>query len=57
MQFWGVCPTDVISSLESLDLCVYREVLEHQVMMVHHTSPRISQSKDQPTSINNQLGD
>jgi hypothetical protein len=40
----GGCPTDVISPPESPELCVDGGVLEHQVLMVHHTSPRISRS-------------
>jgi hypothetical protein len=32
------CYDDVISPHESLKLCVDERVMEHQVMMVHHTS-------------------
>jgi hypothetical protein len=37
---------DVISSPESLETCVDGGVLEHQALMVHHTSPRSSRCRD-----------
>jgi hypothetical protein len=53
----GGCHDDIISPPESPETCVDRGVLEHQVMMVHHTSPRISWSSNQPTSGNSRSSD
>jgi hypothetical protein len=56
MQLWGAFPIDLISPSVSLELCFDGggggggRGLEHQVLMVHHTSPRISRSGSQPTS-------
>jgi hypothetical protein len=35
------CHADIISTHESLEMCVDGGVLENQFMMVHHTSPGI----------------
>jgi hypothetical protein len=53
----GGCPTDIISPPESPESCVDGGVLEHQVLMVHHTSPGISRSGGRPTSGNSRSGD
>jgi len=46
----GGCHKDIISPLEYLEMCVDGGVLEHQALMVHHTSLGFSQLSDQPTS-------
>jgi hypothetical protein len=56
LQLWGVS-NDVISPPESLDMCVDGGVLEHQTLMVHHTSLGFSRSRGQPTSGYSRLGD
>ena len=40
---------DVISSPESLEMCVDGGVLEHQALMVHHTSSEFIWSRGRPT--------
>jgi hypothetical protein len=46
----GDCHDDLISPPESPMMCVDGGVLEHQALMVHHTSPRLSPSRGQTTS-------
>jgi hypothetical protein len=41
----GGCHNDVISPPESPEMCVDGGVLEHQALMVHHTSPGFSWSR------------
>jgi len=53
----GGCHVDVISPHESLKLCADGGVLEHHILMVHHTSPRIGQLGSQPTSGNSWSSD
>jgi hypothetical protein len=51
-------PSDVISPLKYPELCDDGGggVLEHQILMVHHTSPGISRSDGQPTYGKSRLG-
>jgi len=44
------CSSDIISSPKTPELCVDGGVLEHQSLMVHHTSPGFSRSRGEPTS-------
>jgi hypothetical protein len=53
----GGCSSDVISPPEPPELCVDGGVLEHQALMVHHTSPGFSRSRGRPTSGHSRLGD
>jgi hypothetical protein len=53
----GGCSSDVISPPETPELCVDGGVLEHQALMVHHTSPGFSWSRGRPTSGYSQSGD
>jgi hypothetical protein len=48
----GWCHNDVISPPESPELCIYGGrggALEHQALMVHHTSPGFNYSRGRPT--------
>jgi hypothetical protein len=47
----------VLSIMIDNMVIIKEEVLKHQVMVVHRTSPRINRLGDHPTSGNNQSGD
>jgi hypothetical protein len=56
-EIMGRFSSNVISLHESPNLCIDGGVLEHQSLMVHHTSPGFHWSRGQPTSGHSQSRD
>jgi hypothetical protein len=53
----GGCHNDLISPLESPEMCVDGGCWNIEALMVHHTYPRFIQSSARPTFGYSQLGD
>jgi hypothetical protein len=51
------CPTELISPTKSPEPCVDGGVLEPWVLMVHHTSPGISETDSLPIARDSHSGD
>jgi hypothetical protein len=57
LQLWGGCNNDVLSLPGSLEMCVDGGILEHQELVVSHTSLRFNQSRGRPIYRYSCLGD